>query len=102
MKTRFKHKIRSLVKESLVNLLNLNPVEVSTQLMVEDFTIFRQIEATEYVDDLYELEKSRYGTPSLSTCSSHVFTNPEFSIWNCFFEKELSFRLKKPSYIGIL
>ena len=85
---KFKHKIRSLVKESLVNLLNLNPVEVSTQLMVEDFTIFRQIEATEYVDDLYELEKSRYGTPSLSTCSSHVFTNPEFSI--CFYEKKTS------------
>jgi len=58
--------VNDLVKESLVNLLNLNPVEVSTQLMVEDFTIFRQIEATEYVDDLYELEKSRYGTPSLS------------------------------------
>jgi len=53
------------VKEASVNLLQLNPVEVSTQLMVEDFTIFRQIEATEYVDDLFEI-KSRYGTPSLT------------------------------------
>ena len=32
-----------LVKESAVTLLQLNPVEVSTQLMVEDFTIFRQV-----------------------------------------------------------
>ena len=48
-----------------MTLLQLNPVEVSTQLMVEDFTTFRQIEATEYVDDLFEL-RSGYGTPSLS------------------------------------
>jgi len=53
------------VKEATVNLLQLNPVEVATQLMVEDFTIFRQIEATEYVDDLFEI-KSKYGTPSLT------------------------------------
>ncbi len=53
------------VKEVSVNLLQLNPVEVSTQLMVEDFTIFRQIEATEYVDDLYATT-SKYGTPSLT------------------------------------
>jgi len=50
--------VSDLVKEATVNLLQLNPVEVSTQLMVEDFTIFRQIEATEYVDDLFEI-KSR-------------------------------------------
>ena len=44
-----------LMKESQVCLLQLNPVELSTQLMVDDFTIFRQIEATEYVDDLFEV-----------------------------------------------
>ncbi len=48
-------------KESQVCLLQLNPVELSTQLMVEDFTIFRQIEATEYIDDLFEVgTKSRF------------------------------------------
>lgn len=57
--------VADLIKEVHVTLLQLNPVEVSTQLMVEDFTIFRQIEATEYVEDLFEI-KSRYGTPSLS------------------------------------
>merc|ERR550534_1803669 len=60
-----------LHKESNVTLLQLNPVEVSTQLMVEDFTIFRQIEATEYVEDLFEI-KSRYGTPNLNTFSALV------------------------------
>ena len=60
-----------LQKESNVTLLQLNPVEVSTQLMVEDFTIFRQIEATEYVEDLFEI-KSRYGTPNLNTFSALV------------------------------
>ena len=34
--------VNDLTKESQVNLLQLNPVEVSTQLMVEDFTTFRQ------------------------------------------------------------
>jgi len=51
--------VSDLVKEATVNLLQLNPVEVSTQLMVEDFTIFRQIEATEYINDLFEI-KSRF------------------------------------------
>ena len=30
-----------LAKESTVHLLDLNPMETSAQLMVEDFTIFR-------------------------------------------------------------
>ena len=32
-----------LTKESLVNLLQLNAIEVAMQLMVEDFTVFRMI-----------------------------------------------------------
>ena len=63
--------VHDLQKEAHVTLLQLNPVEVSTQLMVEDFTIFRQIEATEYVEDLFEI-KSRYGTPNLNTFSALV------------------------------
>merc|ERR1719150_794267 len=63
--------VHDLQKEANVTLLQLNPVEVSTQLMVEDFTIFRQIEATEYVEDLFEI-KSRYGTPNLNTFSALV------------------------------
>jgi Rap guanine nucleotide exchange factor 2 len=35
--------ISDLVKESQVHLLQLHAMETATQLMVEDFTIFRQI-----------------------------------------------------------
>ena len=31
---------------------------------------------------------------TLSTCSSHVFTNPEFSICYCFFVKKNGFSMK--------
>ncbi|XP_058810856.1 rap guanine nucleotide exchange factor 2-like isoform X2 [Phymastichus coffea] len=54
-----------LVRESQVHFLQLNAVEVAFQLTLQDFSIFRQIESTEYVDDLFEL-KSKYGVPMLS------------------------------------
>ncbi|OWR43078.1 rap guanine nucleotide exchange factor 2 [Danaus plexippus] len=54
-----------LLRESVVHFLQLNAVEVAVQLTLQDFCIFRQIESTEYVDDLFDL-KSRYGTPMLS------------------------------------
>lgn len=54
-----------LIRESHVHFLQLNAVEVAVQLTLQDFSIFRQIEATEYVDDLFQLA-SRYGTPMLS------------------------------------
>lgn len=54
-----------LIRESQVHFLQLNAVEVAVQLTLQDFSIFRQIESTEYVDDLFEL-KSRYGTPMLA------------------------------------
>lgn len=53
-----------LVRESAVHFLQLNAVEVAIQLTLQDFSIFRQIEPTEYIDDLFRL-KSRYGTPML-------------------------------------
>lgn len=54
-----------LLRESQVHFLQLNSVEVATQLTLEDFSIFRQIEPTEYIDDLFEV-KSKYGTPMLA------------------------------------
>ncbi|XP_063367740.1 rap guanine nucleotide exchange factor 2 [Cydia amplana] len=54
-----------LLRESVVHFLQLNAVEVAVQLTLQDFCIFRQIESTEYVDDLFEL-KSRYGIPMLA------------------------------------
>lgn len=64
-----------LIRESQVHFLQLNAVEVAVQLTLQDFSIFRQIEATEYVDDLFQLN-SRYGTPMLSkfgeVCTSYI------------------------------
>lgn len=54
--------IGELLKESQIALLQLNAAEVAWQLTLEDFKVFREIEPTEYVDELYEL-KSKYGCP---------------------------------------
>lgn len=62
-----------LIRESHVHFLQLNAVEVAVQLTLQDFSIFRQIEATEYVDDLFQLD-SRYGTPMLSKFAELVNT----------------------------
>ncbi|RZC37158.1 rap guanine nucleotide exchange factor 2, partial [Asbolus verrucosus] len=60
-----------LVRESAVHFLQLNAVEVAIQLTLQDFSIFRQIEPTEYIDDLFEL-KSKYGTPMLEQFAALV------------------------------
>ncbi|XP_076365591.1 rap guanine nucleotide exchange factor 2-like isoform X4 [Tachypleus tridentatus] len=54
-----------LLRESQINFLQLNSVEVATQLTLEDFNIFCHIEPTEYIEDLFEIN-SKYGTPTLS------------------------------------
>lgn len=53
-----------LIRESTVHFLQLNANELAIQLTFQDFAIFRQIESTEYVDDLFDL-KTKYGTPML-------------------------------------
>ncbi|KAK3090078.1 hypothetical protein FSP39_008974 [Pinctada imbricata] len=53
-----------LIKEAHISLLHLNTTEVASQLTLEDFKVFKSIEQTEYIDDLFSL-KSQYGTPNL-------------------------------------
>lgn len=53
-----------LVRENIVHFLQLNPNEMAIQLTNQDFQIFRQIESTEYIDDLFHI-KSKYATPML-------------------------------------
>ncbi|KAJ8934803.1 hypothetical protein NQ318_015234 [Aromia moschata] len=60
-----------LVREGAVHFLQLNAVEVAIQLTLQDFSIFRQIEPTEYIDDLFELQ-SKYGTPMLDQFAALV------------------------------
>ncbi|XP_042235626.1 rap guanine nucleotide exchange factor 2-like isoform X6 [Homarus americanus] len=57
--------VNELVRESTVYFLQLNSVELAIQLTLEDYTVFRKIEPTEYIDYLFNL-KSNYGTPALS------------------------------------
>ncbi|XP_076368750.1 rap guanine nucleotide exchange factor 2-like isoform X3 [Tachypleus tridentatus] len=54
-----------LMRESQVNFLQLNSVEITIQLTLEDFNVFCHIEPTEYIEDLFE-NNSKYGTPMLS------------------------------------
>ena len=57
--------VTEIVRDSQVNFLQLQAVEVGSQLTLEDFSIFRQVESTEFIDDLFNL-KSKYGTPMLT------------------------------------
>lgn len=53
-----------LLRDSTIHISQLNPNELAIQLTIQDFFIFRQIEPTEYVDNLFKIE-SFYGTSKL-------------------------------------
>ena len=57
-----------LLKEGQVLFLQLNSSEVAAQLTLRDFQLFHEIEPTEYIDDLFELD-SKFGTPHLQRFS---------------------------------
>merc|ERR1719295_2209760 len=82
-----------LAKESKVDLIQLNPLEVAIQLMVEDFTIFSQIETTEYIDKVFEL-KSRFGIPNLTKFEDLVNKETKWVITEILSETSVSRRVK--------
>ncbi|XP_068134216.1 rap guanine nucleotide exchange factor 6-like isoform X2 [Hyperolius riggenbachi] len=47
---------QELLRESMISLLQLSTIEVATQLSMRDFELFRSIESTEYIDDLFKLQ----------------------------------------------
>ncbi|KAK7811534.1 hypothetical protein U0070_006096 [Myodes glareolus] len=47
---------QELLRESHISLLQLSTVEVATQLSMRNFELFRNIEPTEYIDDLFKLK----------------------------------------------
>ncbi|XP_065143701.1 rap guanine nucleotide exchange factor 6 isoform X3 [Paramisgurnus dabryanus] len=47
---------QELLRESHISLLQLSTMEVAAQLSMRDFGLFRNIESTEYVDDLFKLD----------------------------------------------
>ncbi|XP_048189968.1 rap guanine nucleotide exchange factor 6 [Perognathus longimembris pacificus] len=50
---------QELVKESQLSMLQLSTIEMATQLSMRDFDLFRNIEPTEYIDDLFKLDSKR-------------------------------------------
>lgn len=60
-------------KDNQQHILQLKSVEIAAQLTLHDFSIFRQVEPTEYVDDLYSLT-SAYGIPKLTEFSKVCLT----------------------------
>ncbi|XP_075878162.1 rap guanine nucleotide exchange factor 6 isoform X3 [Nelusetta ayraudi] len=46
---------QDLLRESQITLLQLSTMEVAAQLSMRDFELFRNIESTEYVDNLFKL-----------------------------------------------
>ena len=57
--------IGQLLLESQISLQQLTPQELAWQLTLNDYRIFREIEPTEYVDDLDPKRESKYGTAQL-------------------------------------
>ncbi|XP_070953903.1 rap guanine nucleotide exchange factor 6 isoform X18 [Macaca nemestrina] len=53
---------QELVKESQLSMLQLSTIEVATQLSMRDFDLFRNIEPTEYIDDLFKLNSKAGNT----------------------------------------
>uniref|UniRef100_A0A8C6Q3V8 Rap guanine nucleotide exchange factor 6 n=1 Tax=Nothobranchius furzeri TaxID=105023 RepID=A0A8C6Q3V8_NOTFU len=49
---------QDLLRESQISLLQLSTMEVAAQLSMRDFELFRNIESTEYVDDLFKIDSS--------------------------------------------
>ena len=64
-----------LIKEAQIHLTQLNTLEVASQLTLEDFKVFKEIQDTEYIDEIFKL-KSKYGCPNLNKFSdvSHLYT----------------------------
>uniref|UniRef100_A0A3Q2YTV1 Rap guanine nucleotide exchange factor 6 n=1 Tax=Hippocampus comes TaxID=109280 RepID=A0A3Q2YTV1_HIPCM len=52
---------QDLLRESHISLLQLSTMEVAAQLSMRDFELFRNIESTEYVDDLFKLDSAAGG-----------------------------------------
>lgn len=52
------------MREARINFLQLDPLEICTQLTLRDFQIFKSIQTTEYIDHIFKL-KSNYGIPNL-------------------------------------
>ncbi|XP_063086630.1 rap guanine nucleotide exchange factor 6 isoform X4 [Cavia porcellus] len=53
---------QELLKESQLSMLQLSTIELATQLSMRDFDLFRNIEPTEYIDDIFKLDSKTGNT----------------------------------------
>lgn len=58
------HLSNELIREARMNFLQLDALEICAQLTLRDFTLFKSIQTTEYIDHVFKL-KSFYGIPNL-------------------------------------
>lgn len=72
--------VEGIVREGQTSLLELDAGELAIQLMREDYQLFKDIEQTEYIDDLFDLD-SKAGCPHLNQFSQVLaFNLPCFSL----------------------
>ncbi|CAF4108294.1 unnamed protein product [Rotaria socialis] len=58
------HLSNEFIREARIHFLQLDALEVCAQLTLRDFSMFKSIQATEYVDHIFKV-KSPYGIPHL-------------------------------------
>jgi Rap guanine nucleotide exchange factor 2 len=58
-----------LIKDANITFLQLDPLELSAQLTLRDYCIFKSIESSEYIDYLFKKETSSYGYAHLNKFS---------------------------------
>ncbi|XP_049597882.1 rap guanine nucleotide exchange factor 6 isoform X2 [Syngnathus scovelli] len=68
---------QDLLRESHISLLQLSTMEVAAQLSMRDFELFRNIESTEYVDDLFKLDSAAGGAGHLK-CFEDIINQETF------------------------
>ena len=84
------------LQECQIQQLQLNSSEVAAQLTLRDFHLFHDVEPTEYVDELFELD-SKYGHPHLDSFSRVSATpSPNPPLVNRLFALSLSWS----NYVG--
>jgi Rap guanine nucleotide exchange factor 2 len=53
--------VDELIKDASIQFLQLDPLELSAQLTLRDYCVFKSIESSEYIDYSFNKTNSRYG-----------------------------------------
>lgn len=57
------HLSNELIRDAKITFLQLDALEICAQLTLRDFSIFKSIQSTEYIDYVFKI-KSTYGLPN--------------------------------------